>query len=540
MRDLTLPSLNRFASDYLEGRIEVEDYFHYDLTNENLYKNRYEELMRRAFNRDELANAIEQYMEWLPESKEVIRNLDDLRKNDSVVVIGGQQAGLLTGPLYTIHKVVSIIKLAEEQEKALNKRVIPVFWIAGEDHDLAEVNHVYVTKDRKPVKKTFPSYQLYKTMVSHVQLDRELIEKWFEEVLQTYGETTFTEKIRKQITNLINQSNTYVDFFTALIHEWFSQYGLLLIDSADKNFRTLQSTHFTEMIHKNEQLTKSVLHQQSLLQAKGYSRMIDIDENAVNLFYYDTHKMDRQLLTREGHSFKSAKGDSPLTKEQLLTIAKEQPQQLSNNVVTRPIMQELLFPVLAFISGPGEIAYWAELKKGFELFSIKMPPIVPRLTITFVERGIATDLAEVKLELADALTGGCKQATEAYLQSVKDETLEHLLLELKRNLQESHSKLMEHVTKEDKGIEAIMQKNLFFIQQQIEYIDKKIAERTRMRHEVIVGKFDRISLSLQPMQSPQERIWNIFYYVNKYGPDFIQEIMKLEYVFNHKHKAIFL
>ena len=79
------------------------------------------------------------FMQSIP----VKENIEAFRKEDSVVVIGGQQAGLLTGPLYTIHKVISIIKLAEEQEKALGKKVIPVFWIAGEDHDLAEVNHVY-------------------------------------------------------------------------------------------------------------------------------------------------------------------------------------------------------------------------------------------------------------------------------------------------------------------------------------------------------------------------------------------------------------
>ena len=90
-----------------------------------------------------------------------------------MVVIGGQQAGLLTGPLYTIHKVISIIKLAEEQEEELQKRVIPVFWIAGEDHDVAEVNHVYVMKDGKPSKKTYSSYQPFKTMVTDIELDSE-------------------------------------------------------------------------------------------------------------------------------------------------------------------------------------------------------------------------------------------------------------------------------------------------------------------------------------------------------------------------------
>ena len=127
--------------------------------------------------------------------------------------------------------------------------------------------------------------------------------------------------------------------------------------------------------------------------------MIEMEDDAVNLFYYMKDKKDRCLLEKCGGQFSGKNGELIFTKEQLLQIAKETPEQLSNNVVTRPLMQELLFPVLAFISGPGEIAYWAELKRVFDVFSIKMPPIVPRLNITFVERGIETDLQEVDLHL---------------------------------------------------------------------------------------------------------------------------------------------
>lgn len=117
MKDLALPSLNRFASDYLQNRLETEDYFHYDLSKPDIYLNRYEELMNRSFSRGELSDYIQQYMSRLSFSEAVKGNIERLRRDDSVVVIGGQQAGLLSGPLYTIHKVISIIKLAEEQEK---------------------------------------------------------------------------------------------------------------------------------------------------------------------------------------------------------------------------------------------------------------------------------------------------------------------------------------------------------------------------------------------------------------------------------------
>jgi bacillithiol synthase len=540
MRDLALPSLNRFASDYLQGHLEVEDYFHYDLASSEMYRNRYEELMNRTFMRQELADYIEHYMNRFPKSEAVLNNINDLRKEGSVVVIGGQQAGLLTGPLYTIHKVISIIKLAEEQEKALQRRVIPVFWIAGEDHDVAEVNHVYVMKDGRPTKKTYPSYQPFKTMVTDIELDSELMKQWFEEIVETYGETDFTSQMINKVKEVLQQSNTFVDFFSALIHDWFQEYGLLLMDAADPALRKMESPFFEQIIERNEEITSAVLAQQAFIQNQGYKRMIEMDDHAANLFYYIPDKKDRCLLEKNGEQFSGKNGELTFTKKQLLQLAKETPEQLSNNVVTRPLMQELLFPVLAFISGPGEIAYWAELKRVFDVFSIKMPPIVPRLNITFVERGIETDLQEVGLTLETVLTEGVEKSLALYLDSVKDHALEDLFQTMKIDLIKNYQTLSQRAVELDKGIQPLLQKNLFFIEQQLDFLNKTIEARTKEKNEIVVRKYERIQQSLYPLHSPQERIWNIFYYVNKYGPNFIQEVMDLSYSFNNKHKFIYV
>ena len=540
MRDLALPSLNRFASDYLQGQLEVEDYFHYDLASKDMYRTRYEELMNRNFMRQDLADYIEHYMERFPKSEAVVKNITDLRKEESVVVIGGQQAGLLTGPLYTIHKVISIIKLAEEQEQELQRRVIPVFWIAGEDHDIAEVNHVYVMKEGNPTKKTYPSYQPFKTMVTDIELDSKLMEQWFEEIIGTYGETDFTSRLINQMKEIVQHSDTFVDFFSALIHEWFKEFGLLLMDAADPELRKIESKFFEQIIEKSEEITSAVLAQQAFIQNQGYKRMIEMEDDAVNLFYYIKDKKDRCLLKKCEGQYSGKNGELNFRKEQLLQIAKESPEQLSNNVVTRPLMQELLFPVLAFISGPGEISYWAELKRAFDVFEIKMPPIVPRLNITFVERGIETDLQDLGLHLEVVLTEGTENSLAQYLESVKDNTLDNLLQKMRSDLINNHQKLSKHAIERDKGIEPLLDKNLFFIEKHLDFLNKKLEERTKEKHDVVVRKYERIQQSLYPLHSPQERIWNIFYYLNKYGPDFVQEVMKLSYPFNNKHKIIYV
>ena len=203
-------------------------------------------------------------------------------------------------------------------------------------------------------------------------------------------------------------------------------------------------------------------------------------------------------------------------------------------------MQEMLFPFLRFISGPGEIAYWAELKQAFELFSMKMPPIIPRLNITIIERGIATDLKEVGINLETVLTTGTKSAQSEFLNTVKDNTIEVLFHEMKAKLSENHELFTERAISLDKGLDPLLQKNRKFIEQQLDFIYGKMIESSRKKHEVVLNKYQRIENSLFPLGAPQERLWNIFYYLNKYGTDFINELVQQPYTFNNKHKVIFL
>ncbi|PLS16584.1 bacillithiol biosynthesis cysteine-adding enzyme BshC [Bacillus sp. M6-12] len=542
IKNLALPAMNRFASDYLNGMLEAGKYFHYDLTDDNLYQARYDDLASRSFQRQELADYIYEYMNDFGMSEAAASNIEALRKEGSAVVIGGQQAGLLSGPLYTIHKIISIIKLAEQQTRALNQTVVPVFWIAGEDHDLPEVNHIYAMGKNKPEKMAYPLYQPKKTMVSDTPLDSKVAAEWTEAIFETFGETDYTSNLLAETKHIIEASGSFTDFFTNLINLWFKDYGLLLMDAADPRLRKIESGYFQELIEHSQPITSGVLTQQSAIEEAGYSRAIELEKDAANLFYYDPERKERILLIfdSEANIFKCKNMELSFTEAELLEIARNNPERLSNNVVTRPIMQEKLFPVLAFISGPGEIAYWAELKLGFEVMGMKMPPIVPRLNITILERGISTDLDETGLELSEVLLNGTEAAEARFLESVKDTALQEIYEKTKEQLAINHKQLAEKGLLIDSGLKPLLSKNSEFLQGQLDFIYEKIMQSTRRNHEIILTKYSRIGCSLFPLKSPQERIWNIFYYLNKYGPDFIGDLMELEYEFNNQHKIVII
>ncbi|WP_445506115.1 bacillithiol biosynthesis cysteine-adding enzyme BshC [Niallia sp. 03190] len=540
MINLSLQTANKFVTDYIAQTKEIMNFFHYSFQHQGSYEDRLNELKTRKFMRQEVADYIEKYMEKFPSSESVQQSINKLREDDSVVVIGGQQAGILTGPLYSIHKVISIILLAKEKEAELGIPVVPVFWVAGEDHDYLEVNHIFTPGKEKMEKKLYPQKIIEKKMASDISLDKNVCLEWIEDVVESYGETEFSQQLLIFLKEAIAQSDTFVDLFSYITMGLFREYGLLLVDSGDKNLRLLEKEIFLKQIDHADKLADCVKEQQSIVKESGYPLVIEMSENPANLFYYDEAIQERVLLQfdAEQNVFIGKDKTVQFTKKQLKEIASEFPNKLSNNVVTRPITQDLLFPTLAFIGGPGEIAYWAELKKAFEWMGIKMPPIVPRLNITLLERCVEADMKELQLTISEVITSGTKEKCEQFLHSVANEKIAAILSKVKEDIQKNYLQLEDEITKDTKGLLPLLKKNEGFILKQLDFMGVKVEESVKHKHEVIVNKFNRMERNMKPDGAPQERVWNITYFLNKYGLDFLDELMKVSMEFDGKHKVI--
>ncbi|MBV7503836.1 bacillithiol biosynthesis cysteine-adding enzyme BshC [Bacillus sp. sid0103] len=538
--NLSLPATNRFASNYLEQSPEIQPFFHYRFNERTDDAKRVAELSNRSFPRLEVAEHIESFMKRFPSSEAVKESIDKLKSDNSLVVIGGQQAGVLTGPLYSIHKVISIIKLAEQKEAQLKVPVVPVFWIAGEDHDFQEVNHVFVPVNQKVDKWTYPERVLHKKMVSDIQINKEVCNSWVQNLIENFGETEHTNTLLEFAEEQISKSTTLVDFFANIIMELFKDYGLLIVDSGNKEFRMLQKEFFKQQILHHEAITSKLLEQQKQIGENGFPITIDANEQNANLFYYDQKMNDRILLEfdRGNDCFVGKNGALAFSREQLVECAEENPVVLSNNVVTRPLMQEWLFPTVAFIAGPGEISYWAELKLVFEHFHIKLPPIVPRLNITILDRSVETDVNELRLNIADILSNGTVKERNQFLEEIKDKEVEALFLGIREQLVNQYRLIESKTVELDRGLLPLLKKNESYLLKEIGFMETKLNEAGKLKHDNLLKKYDRVDLALRPDGFPQERVWNIFYYLNQYGLNFIQDLMSGRYEFDGLHKVM--
>src|SRR5699024_10947397 len=320
IESITLSRKSNFMQDYLKQNEDIMKFFEYKpLSN---FKERLEYLKQKSFKREELVKVLHKKNEEWGATEESLQNIQRLKDEEALVVIGGQQAGLLSGPTYTVNKVISIIKLARQQEEVLQVPVIPVFWIAGEDHDYEEINHTYLLTEQGMIKHQINQHVQERTPVSDIKMDQALSLKWIDELFLTLEETSYTKDLYKLIQNCLNHSHTYVDFFARFINELFRNEGLVLIDSNDKEVRQLESNYFEEMILKQNEISERIYRSTQLVRQSGYELTIEPELEDAHIFYH--LEGERILLVRNDEDLWLGKqNEIELSTKELLQIAKE-------------------------------------------------------------------------------------------------------------------------------------------------------------------------------------------------------------------------
>lgn len=537
IKEIPIPVSNRLVEKFIQQDEAIAHYFDYVGLEQKNFQHKYNELMNRTFPRSELADYLLHYHSRFNTGVKTVENIQKLREHHTVAVVGGQQAGLLTGPLYTIHKILSILTLAKQQQEKLQQPVVPVFWVAGEDHDFDEINHLFVGAGGKPIKIKLQERMLKKDSITYMPFHRDKCLQWAQAVFKHFGETEHTSRLLQKVEQCIEASSSYVEFFVHIIYMLFPDSGLIVIDAGDPSLRKIEIPFFKQIVMKNEQLIHDVFHTQLQLKEEGYGEPIEISDRISHLFIRDNG--ERILLEKDdkGH-YVSKKGGLTLTKDELLRCIEKTPERISNNVVTRPLMQDYLFPTLAFIAGPGEIAYWATLRKAFHLFGFSMPLLAPRINITFIEEKMARFLQKKNISLTHALQYGIQAEKEQWLKAQDVHNTKEHFDRAKEELEKLHLPLRNLTVAVDPGLKDLANKNKALLENQLQFLQRKIEQSICFQHEVELNKYDQIDFFLRPLGAPQERVLNIFELLNKYGEDFLARFTSIDYQFNGYHKVI--
>lgn len=536
LETLTLPQTNNVLQAYTNNQQFQQEYFDYPVTAQ-AYKARWQELEQRTYDRTNVAAIVRAFMEPFGISEQTETHLQELAQN-AVVVIGGQQAGLLTGPLYSVHKAITVILLAKKQREELQVPVVPIFWVAGEDHDLNEINHVYTEEDGNAVKRQYEERFVLKVAASDATYNQQELAKFVQKIFAQFGETAYTKPLLADVLEAVYQETTFTKFFVHLMNQLFKKEGLLFIDSAYKPLRELEAPFFVKLIDHAKEVSHSVVQREQRFEKEGFKRPVDAQLNAANVFYM--HETGRQLLTWNGEYFENDASGIRFSKEQLIEIATNAPWLLSNNVVTRPLMQDYVFPVLAFVGGPGELAYWALLKDAFHILHMKMPIFVPRISMTIVTKQVEKAMKSLNVTVEQVMNGQLNDDKRQFVESIQDEQFTSTIEHIQQSLTQQYEELFNLSEEKDQTFQQLVEKNLQFHLQQLQFLLQKEQAFGMLRQSTVLRQYSLLEGHLFPNGGLQERTYTPYMLLNEYGLSLIDRLLEAPLKLNEEHQIVFL
>ncbi len=542
-KEIKLKVNGLLAQHYLEDFDRVSSFYQYNPYKRESWQERKNWLDHHpCHHREKLARGLKEFNQQIENSPASLENIEKLKQENTYVIIGGQQAGVLTGPLYSIYKAITIIQLAKQKERELGCSVVPVFWIAGEDHDFDEVNHVYsMNLEQNGIEKislNMPGEEnKLRRSVSHRTIPREVLTTFIDDFFAMQPDGPAQPEMRRELMEMAEKSQTLVDFFARIMARLFFDEGLILVDSALPFVRELEQPLFQTVIEQNEKLADTVVEQRLRMEEAGYQAQVEVEKDQAHFFIY--HDGERILLSREGDLFVSRDGVLRFRREQLTEMLEQDPARFSANVVTRPLMQEYLFPTLGFVGGPGEIAYWGLYKSAFSLMNLQMPLIIPRISITLLDPKLVKWMDRYCLSWDD-LQHEIESLKQEWMLKQNDSGLSDIFAEVRRQLTEIYRPLKQELAGVEKGLEELSERNLQNILKEVGYLEKKSVDAYRKKYRDDLERIDHVKQWTMPMDKPQERVYNIFSFLNKYGPELIDQLLKQPMDANGVHKCIYL
>ncbi|MWC27453.1 bacillithiol biosynthesis cysteine-adding enzyme BshC [Paenibacillus sp. MMS18-CY102] len=490
------------------------------------------------------AEALRSYNARIGMSPETESQLDVIEQG-AYVVVGGQQAGLWTGPLLVIHKAVTVISAAKHASSILGKPVVPVFWIAGEDHDWDEANHIAVSSEQGVRKLAVARPEGPRTSVSRTALGLEAWEAAISDLEGQLSGSEFKEPMLEKLRSWIGEGVTLSDVFARILAWLFGKEGLVLLEADDAALRRVESPMFRRMLSDNDALEAAYAEAGKQVQALGYSTQAAAVPGCANLFLFRPESQgagqagDRVLLYKRDGGFTDKKGEAFWSSDELLALAESNPEQFSNNVLTRPIMQDYVLPVLGAVLGPGEIAYWAQTGEAFRRCGMEMPILVPRMSFTLVEGTVAKHMDKYGLTFEDVAVR-FEERKQAWLAEQDRFDIANRFAEVKREFTALYEPVVELAAEVQAGLKALGTTNMNKIVEQIAFLEARTTDAFRKSNEASIRHWDRIGAALWPAGKPQERVLNMTAYWNRYGSSWLEKLLELPYDPNGGHRIVYL
>jgi bacillithiol biosynthesis cysteine-adding enzyme BshC len=448
--------------------------------------------------RQTLVKVLQKQYQELEINPAVTLNLGLLAQPNAFTVTTGHQLNIFTGPLYFVYKIVTAINACRELKQDYPEfEFVPVYWMASEDHDFAEVNHFNL------FGKHYEWQTDQKGAVGRFTLDG------LDAVLNELpGQYPVFERAYRE-------SKTLTEATRRIVEALFGEYGLVALDGDDPELKKV----LVPVIHNEllEQTSYRLVNQVNETLATHYKPQVLARE--INLFYLQDGLRER--IVREGDTFKVLNTDLEFTPEEMEKLAEEHPEYFSPNVILRPLYQELTLPNLAYVGGGAEVAYWLQLKLIFEFYGVPFPVLMLRNSALYLNKALAGKLPKLGLKPEDLFQ------EMGVLKKQVSENLELPPVSLEKQ-QQALAAVMQEVEDLATGIEPTLAKTVAAeaqkMQNALQILEKKISKAQETRHDTIFKQLSTLKEKLFPGGILQERVDNLLSFQTS-NPDFIADLV---------------
>lgn len=489
--------------------------------------------------RNAVCDALEEINHKFGAGEKTFENINLLRENDCVAVVTGQQAGLFSGPLYTIYKALSAVKLSECL-RGRGVKAVPVFWIASEDHDFEEVSKAFAINKNGNIEefKNEPKRAAENLPVGYVKLDdsiKETIEKLFNELPQT----EFTAELKNTIEEIWKSGEFFSDAFIKTLTKIFDKYGLIMLDPLNEKLKKIAAPIYVEAIKKSDEIVKALIKRSEELVEKGFHAQVLVTDDYFPFFWQAKDKTRNALKKSKAGTFRIKDDSREFTIEEFAEIAESEPQRFSPTVVLRAVVQDYILPTVCYFGGGAEVAYFAQSGEVYGILNRPRTPIFHRQSFTFVEAKHRRTMKKYDLTFEDLLRGkeeNLPEIVEKYLNpemtkvfAEAEEKIDAELNRLNENLIEIEPTLAENLTTRRRKIAY-----------HIENIRNKFHKAQFEKDELIHRRIETLFESILPHKGLQERELNVLTFLNLYGFYFIDWIYDAIDLEDKDHRIIYL
>lgn len=452
--------------------------------------------------------------------------LDRLRDPDCLVVTTGQQPGLLTGPLYTIHKALSAVALARLCEQRWGRPVVPVFWAAGGDHDFAEGNHtswtgadgstVTVTlRERPPEAPLTPLY-------------REPVGPEIMPILDRLAADLPASEHRDHVLGLFRRwyrpEASLADSCAHALAELLAPFGVVVFDATHSVVKRLQMPRLLEALARAQELEQFLVERHRALEAEGRDPGVTVGDGATLVMYEGQLGRDRLAARQPG--FMTRRSREQLSLAEVERLAAEDPGRFSPNVLLRPAIESALLPTVAYLAGPGELRYLALADAVYGPMNIVRQRPLPRWSGVIVDARTDRVLEKFGATFAELLEPGQKLETRVVREQLPPEATTAL-----RDLRAALTTHYEVLAQAAVAIDPTIERPIRNLAQQAyagtDEAEKRLVNHLKKRQATETQQIARARELVLPLGRPQERVLTLAPWLARYGPTLLEELLQV-------------